>query len=86
MFDEPCWFTFIGVVPCMTLCCADDELAAIISCMLDVSIPIIGNSMALSNSSVCSSGTGANRLFVKLLKISAEKINIRSDKYLRNDL
>lgn len=32
--------------------------------------PIIGNSMALSNSSVCSSGTGANRLFVKLLKIS----------------
>lgn len=63
----------------MTLCCADDEFAVIISCMLDVSMPIIGNSIALSSSSVCSSGTGANRLFVKLLKISAKSLIIKKE-------
>lgn len=90
------WLRLIGVVPWMTLCCAADEFAFIMSCMFDVSIdpdlvkfkskleisnlktrfsPIIGNSMALRSSSVCSSGTGAKRLFVKVLKMSAEALD-----------
>jgi hypothetical protein len=37
-----------------------------------LNLPIIGNSIALRSSSVCSSGTGAKRLLVKVLKISVK--------------